>query len=1213
MSGSPSTSTTTSNNAPPAEFLQAYQGVNNQAQNVAATPYQSYQGNTIAPFAPGQVQGMQQVQDLTANGGVQAPYLDAAARSLLNAQTPLIQNIPTLSDPVLQGQAYNAIQNFAGAAGPDIQNAASQGAQNIMNASKAFNPNSIQPWESPYTQDVVNATQNQFNNANAIQQQQVIGDAIGKGAWGGDRSAVAQALTAGQQQLAQAPVIAGLYNTGYQNATQAAQTAANMGLQGSTSAGSLGLQGAAQQAAARQAAGQAQQGIFSGQQQTELGANEANAWLASQAGALFGNLGQEAQTLGLQGANANLGIGGMQQGMGQSLLNVPYEQNLAAQAYPFQTTGWLANIAEGLGGASGGNSSTTVPGPSTASQVAGLGLGAAGVAGQAGAFKGLGNSISNAFSSGANSVPAAGTDAYAAYLNSGAARGGTVPQRAPGGSVPDVSLSVIPQATGLGASPIVAPMSPDAIVPGASGMGAAPKTHGTMDILKNYGQTASTVGPKQDSTFGSLLKTAGAIAAGIYGGPAGGMAASELNKQYTLATGGTVPKRASGGMSPSMESPWWERSAASNMTRHGLLSSPVAGRTDQLAISPAAGSYVVPADVVSGLGEGNTLAGANIMQRILDTGPHGLKMPVSSHNHMGPPRPPPAYNEGTEHISNTSHYVPNAKGGSVGRASGGAANDNPKYSREELLGSGLSRVIDNAGDDQDLADIKHSVLHHGLHVPASLFDVPDRASGGMIPRRAVGGYTSLQDFINRGSSNNDSGRAPAQINFENQGVGINASTGTGGSHTGMPALDNYLNNVEMGANFTRPTTGAPAAAPAAPGPTTPPATTKGPPNGNFETNAYSNASPFLQAFANDLASNPQANPQYKTFFAEQMNNGGGGMASGGMIPRRADGGSLGSDPGDDVIDLAVDSTPVPPVPPAMEGTPAAVGMAPPGATVAQAAALRSNATDIPAAPARMRDTGEPMAQGSGLHRAQADPWLALAEAGFGMAAGKSPHALENIGAGANEGVKRYIQQKQEANKENLQADIWGGKLGVQQQRADEYGRVSEARIPLLQAQALKYTQQASSGGKPETFKYAGDNDDGLPIFVGNHGTQKLGDIAIGLTANQRSLEAGRTAQNETRQAGLALRAQQIQNTDAYRQASLALRAKLGDNANTNAILSRATTLAAATGMPMEKATAQVLAQQPRVKAALPSVTAPRSAPTSPPPSGAPPLSEILGP
>ena len=81
-----------------------------------------------------------------------------------------------------------------------------------------------------------------------------------------------------------------------------------------------------------------------------------------------------------------------------------------------------------------------------------------------------------------------------------------------------------------------------------------------------------------------------------------------------------------GGMSMSDESPWWERSEARSATdRHGLLTSPVAGRTDHLPISPAAGSYVVPADVVSGLGEGNTLAGANIMQRILDTGPMGLR------------------------------------------------------------------------------------------------------------------------------------------------------------------------------------------------------------------------------------------------------------------------------------------------------------------------------------------------------------------------------------------------------------------------------------------------------------------------------------------------------------------------------------------------------------------------------------------------------------
>jgi hypothetical protein len=471
-------------------------------------------------------------------------------------------------------------------------------------------------------------------------------------------------------------------------------------------------------------------------------------------------------------------------------------------------------------------------------------------------------------------------------------------------------------------------------------------------------------------------------------------------------------------------------------------------------------------------------------------------------------------------------------------------------------------------------------------------------------------------------------------------MGINASTGTGTSQTGLPALDNYLNNVVKGAAYRQPaispapptTTGSPNGNSMTNAPPFVQAFANGAPNGGVETNAYWNASPYLQQFANDLAANPQANPQYTTFFQDQANlpnNGGGGMASGGMVPRRADAGyvpgGLGENPGDDVYNLEVTTDPA--TPPAMEGTPAAVGLAPPGATVGQAAALRANASGIPAAPTRMHDTGEPMAQGSGLHRAQADPWLALAEAGFGMAAGRSPHALENIGAGANEGVKRYIQQKQEANKENLQADIWGGRLGVQQdsnaikqQRADSLDKVAEARVPLLQAQAAKYTQQAVNGGKPEIFKYAGDNDDGLPIFVGNHGTQKLGDIAIGLTANQRSLEAGREAQHGDRQAALQQKTSQFLQTQQGRDLDRRIRAQLGDNAEAGRVVGRISMLVAS-GINPEKAEAQVAAEtkraQQRAKPGSASVLIPPTGPSAPigapPPSGAPPLSEILGP
>ncbi len=51
----------------------------------------------------------------------------------------------------------------------------------------------------------------------------------------------------------------------------------------------------------------------------------------------------------------------------------------------------------------------------------------------------------------------------------------------------------------------------------------------------------------------------------------------------------------------------------------GPLHSTVAGRTDHLAIDVPAGAYVIPADVVSGLGEGNTAAGQQVLQRMFPT------------------------------------------------------------------------------------------------------------------------------------------------------------------------------------------------------------------------------------------------------------------------------------------------------------------------------------------------------------------------------------------------------------------------------------------------------------------------------------------------------------------------------------------------------------------------------------------------------------------
>jgi len=62
-----------------------------------------------------------------------------------------------------------------------------------------------------------------------------------------------------------------------------------------------------------------------------------------------------------------------------------------------------------------------------------------------------------------------------------------------------------------------------------------------------------------------------------------------------------------------------------NMTKvHiGPIHSPVAGRTDHLPMHVPSGSYVIPADIVSSLGEGNTMAGFRAVKMMFKGAPPG--------------------------------------------------------------------------------------------------------------------------------------------------------------------------------------------------------------------------------------------------------------------------------------------------------------------------------------------------------------------------------------------------------------------------------------------------------------------------------------------------------------------------------------------------------------------------------------------------------------
>lgn len=341
-SGGPTTVTQVSQ--PPAEFLEAYKYVLDLAKKQQQQPLVQYEGEMVAPFQPAQQQAFDivgnQAQALQGIPGMAQPYIDAAVGAFGQSVTPLWENV------------------------------------------QQFSPEAVGRYMSPYTQSVIDATQAQFNQANAMQDQALIGNAIASGAWGGDRAGIARGVLAGQQQMAQAPIIAGLYERGYGNALD----------------------------------------MFRQQQAAELGADTTQAGLWGQAAFGLGNLGAEAQNLqvgginaALGGANALLGTGQLQQAQRQAELNIPYQQFVQEQAFPWQSIGWLGGIAQGLGSAAGGTASTIYPEPSTASQVLGGATGLAGLLGMTGAF-GSGGWFPKIFSF---------------------ARGGKVPRRAYGGLVPE--------------------------------------------------------------------------------------------------------------------------------------------------------------------------------------------------------------------------------------------------------------------------------------------------------------------------------------------------------------------------------------------------------------------------------------------------------------------------------------------------------------------------------------------------------------------------------------------------------------------------------------------------------------------------------------------------------------------------------------------------------------------------------------------------------
>jgi uncharacterized protein (TIGR02594 family) len=323
---------TTTSQTPNPTALAAYNNLIGSASSLAQTPFTPYTNQMVAPLTSEQNAGITGINS----------YANAAQPGISAAEGLVNQSVPYLNESGgLLGQSAGLYQ----------------GAANPLTTSQ------INQYMNPYTQDVVSATEQQFNLQNAQQQNNLVGNAASVGALGGNRIGVAQAQLAGQQQTAEAPVIAGLYNQAYQTGLGTAETE----FQQNPEAAAAGMTNTA-----------------SGLTNTASGLNNAAYGL--------GSLATAGQSAGLQGAGAQIQAGTLQQQTQQAIDTNAYNYYLSELGYPYQQLNFESGIDTGVGSLMGGTGVTQGPTPSMLGQVAGLGIAGAGLY-NSGAFSALGSAL----------------------------------------------------------------------------------------------------------------------------------------------------------------------------------------------------------------------------------------------------------------------------------------------------------------------------------------------------------------------------------------------------------------------------------------------------------------------------------------------------------------------------------------------------------------------------------------------------------------------------------------------------------------------------------------------------------------------------------------------------------------------------------------------------------------------------------------------------
>jgi len=243
---------------------QAYQDYLARAQEAADIPFQAYTGDRIAGLSPEELQMGQGIQGLF---GTAFGY-----------------------DPTTQ------LQQLAGQAAPQLGDV-----QSLLDVD-------IGAYQSPYQQQVIDLTEQDFARRRDLQRQQAEDVAMRAGAFGGSRGTIYEQEALRPLQEQEARTVAGLRQAGFEQAQRAAESDIARQQQLAMLAPELELRGRQQQA-----------------------------------GLLGGLLGGQQQALGLLG-----GYGGLSRGIGQAQRDFDFSEFMRQQQYPAYQLGLFGQGVQGM-------------------------------------------------------------------------------------------------------------------------------------------------------------------------------------------------------------------------------------------------------------------------------------------------------------------------------------------------------------------------------------------------------------------------------------------------------------------------------------------------------------------------------------------------------------------------------------------------------------------------------------------------------------------------------------------------------------------------------------------------------------------------------------------------------------------------------------------------------------------------------------------------